>query len=91
MYLLAHFIVQNKKPWDQIQGYEDLPFLGRNDQIAPNKIFFRKTLISMSYLAPFIVENWKAILTVDPELRGRAILGPKWPICPKQEFFWKSH
>ena len=54
MYLLTSFTVQNfKKTWEQIQSDEDSPFLGQNDQIALNKIFFRKAIniISMSLLA----------------------------------------
>ena len=45
MYLLNPFIVQNKKKtWEQTHSYEDIPFLGQNDQIAPppQKIFFSK-------------------------------------------------
>ena len=44
----------------------------------------------MSLLALFIVENCKAVLTVGSKLKECAILDPKWPICPKQEFFWKN-
>ena len=41
MYLLAPSIVQNKKnTWEEIQSYEGVPFLGQNDQVSPNKIFF---------------------------------------------------
>ena len=47
MYLFNPFIVQNKKKktWEQTHSYEDIPFLGQNDQIAPpppKKIFFSK-------------------------------------------------
>ena len=46
MYLLNPFIVQNKKKnWEQTHSYEDIPFLGQNDQFAPppqKKIFFSK-------------------------------------------------
>ena len=92
MDLLVLFIVQ-KKTWEQFQSYTDVPFLGQNDQITPNKIFFRKTIniIFMPLLAPFIVQNRKTILTADSELWSHVILDIKWSICPKQEFFWKSH
>ena len=43
MDLLVLFIVQ-KKTWEQFQSYTDVPLLGQNDQITPNKIFFRKTI-----------------------------------------------
>ena len=75
-----------------IQSYEDAPFLGQNDQTALNKIFLRKTIniISIS-LASLFVKNCKTILTTDPELWARAILGAKWSICPKQDFFGEKH
>ena len=49
MYLLAPSIVQNKKnTWEEIQSYEGVPFLGQNDQVSPNKIFFRKAINAIS-------------------------------------------
>ena len=71
MYLLAPFIEQNlKKNLKQIESYEDAPFLGKNDQITPNQFYFRKTIniISMSFFAPFIVQNCNTILTADLQL-----------------------
>ena len=41
----------------------------------------------MYLLAPFILENFKKILRANPELWGRAILGPKMAQFPKSEFF----
>ena len=50
----------NSKKWPK--GYKD--------QIAPNDFFSRKTTnkIFMYLLAPFILQNFKNILTADPEL-----------------------
>ena len=65
IYLLALFIVQNlKKFLQQIQSYEDVPFLD------PKQIFFWKiiNIILIYLLAPFIVQNFKKILPADPEL-----------------------
>ena len=92
MYLLVLFTVQ-KKNLRAISKLYGRTFLGQNDQITPNKIFFRKTIniIFMPLLAPFIVQNRKTILTTDSELWSHVILDIKWSICPKQEFFWKSH
>ena len=46
MHLLVPFIGQNQKTtWDQIQGYEEIPILGQNNQIAPYKNFSEKLLI----------------------------------------------
>ena len=50
----------NSKKWPK--GYKD--------QIAPNDFFSQKTTnkIFMYLLAPFILQNFKNILTADPEL-----------------------
>ena len=48
---------------------------------ATNKIF-------MYLLASFILQNFKKILRVDPELWDVPFSGPKWPLCPDQIFFW---
>ena len=88
-------------------SYEDtIPFLFQNDQIALNKISFRKTIsiIPMSLLALFIVQNFKTSLTAAPELRmvnllQKSIFGEKslilssstyWPIslCQISKFFY---
>ena len=61
----------NKKIWEQIQSEEDtIPFFFQNDQIALNKISFRKNnIISMSLLAPFIVQDnpysWPRVVRQD--------------------------
>ena len=55
-------------------------------------IFFKKSInITYLYLCnSFIMQNCKTILTVDPELWGHTILGPKLPICPKYFFYRKA-
>ena len=90
IYLLALFIVQNlKKFLQQIQSYEDVPFLGPKWSICPKQIFFWKiiNIILIYLLAPFIVQNFKKILPADPELWGCAIFGPKMAHFPKLESF----
>ena len=84
-----------KKTCKLIQSYEDaIPFLGQNDQIAVNMIFFWKTIdiIFMSLLAPFIVQSYKTILTVDTEFWGRmrnsGVLNG--PFVPNNSFFGKA-
>ena len=92
IYLLALFIVQNlKKFLQQIQSYEDAPFLGPKWSICPKQIFFWKiiNIILIYLLAPFIVQNLKKILPADPELWGCTIFGPKMAHFPKWEFFRK--
>ena len=86
IYLLALFIVQNlKKFLQQIQSYEDVPFLD------PKQIFFWKiiNIILIYLLTPFIVQNSKKILA-DPELWGCAVFGPKTAHFPKWEFFFRK-
>ena len=93
IYLLALFIVQNfKKFLQQIQSYEDVPFLGPKWSICPKQIFFWKiiNIILIYLLAPFIVQNFKKILPADPELWGCTIFGPKMAHFPKWEFFQKT-
>ena len=49
IYLLALFIVQNfKKILQQIQSYENAPFLGTKWYICPKQFFLVKLLISLS-------------------------------------------
>ena len=86
IYLLALFIVQNlKKFLQQIQSYEDAPFLGPKWSICPKQIFFWKiiNIILIYLLAPFIAQNFKKILPADPELWGCAIFEPKMAHFPK--------
>ena len=81
IYLLALFIVQNlKKFLQQMQNYDDTPFLDPKWSICPKHFFFFEkiiTIILIYLLAPFIVQNLKKILPADPELSGCAIYGPK--------------
>ena len=67
---------------EPIQSYEGYPFLGPKWSISPEENFFRKTIniMFMCLWAPFIVQNFKKIPGVDPELWKCAILGPKQPI-----------
>ena len=62
-------------------------------QFGESKNLFRKTInIIFKYLlATFIVENFKKFLSVDPELWGCLIIGPKMLNLPKEEFFQKNH
>ena len=86
MYFLA-YCAKLEKAWEYLQSYDDEPFFGQNDQIFLNKFFFREAvnISSTCLLALFIVQNYKTIFAVDPELWGCTSL--KQPICPKQEFF----
>ena len=81
-----------KKILQQIHGYEDAPFVGPKWSICPKQNFFGKTIdITLIYLlAPFIMQNLKKILPVDPELWGCTIFGPKMAYFPKWEFFQKT-
>ena len=54
-------------------------FWVQNGSFAPNNFFSKKiiNIIFIYLLAPFILQNFKTILRVDPDLRGCAIFGPK--------------
>ena len=66
-------------------------FRTQNGSLVPNKVFLVQTIIInfIYLLAFFIVQNFKKILTADPELWGCTILGPKMVHLPYQTFFWK--
>ena len=66
-------------------------FQAQNDQFVLNKFFLVQTIIItfIYLLALFIVQNFKKILTVNPELWGCTIFGPKMVHLPQIYFFWK--
>ena len=71
IYPLALFTVQNlNKFLQQIQSYEDAPFLDPKWNICPKQNVFSKIIkiILMYLLAPFIGQNLKKILPADQEL-----------------------
>ena len=91
IYLLALFIVQNfKKILQQIQSYEDVPFLGPNWSICPN-LFFGKLLISLSstYQPLSLCKILKKFFQRIQSYEDVQFLGPKWPISPNENFFRK--
>ena len=67
-------------------------FLGPKWSTCSKQIFFGKfiNIIVFYLLAPFIVQNFKKILSVDPELGGCAIFGSKMAHLPKWDFFKKT-
>ena len=74
----------------QIQSYENVPFLGSKWSICPKQIFFLEKIINVIFiylLALFIVQNLKKILTADPELWRCVIFGPKMAHLPNWGFF----
>ena len=74
----------------QIQSYENVPFLGSKWSICPKQIFFLEKIINVIFiylLALFIVQNLKKILTADPELWRCVIFGPKMAHFPNWGFF----
>ena len=77
-----------KKFLQRSQSYEDVPFLGPKWSLCTKQNFFIN-IILMFLLAPFIVQNFKKNLPVDPELRyeDAQFLDPKWPISPNETFF----
>ena len=72
-----------------IQSYEDVPFSDPKWPICHEQFFLVQTIIiTFIYLLPlFIVQNFKKILSADPELWGCEIFGPKMAHFPKWIFF----
>ena len=66
-------------------------FRAQNDPFVLNKFFLVQTIIIIFiYLLPlFIVQNFKKFLQRIQSYEDVPFLGPKWSICPKQNFFWK--
>ena len=62
-------------------------------KLSQMNFFLEKQLkkIFMYLLAPFILHNFRKTLTVDPELRGCAIFGPKIPYLSCTKFFVTNH
>ena len=67
-------------------------FQAQNSPFAPNDNFFRKTsnMISMYLLIHFIVQNFKKILRLDPNLWACTIFRPKMAHLPYMRF-QKNH
>ena len=67
-------------------------FQVQNDQFA-KMILFRKNHKCNFYvsLGPFIYAKFQKTFRMDPEIWRCAIFGPKWPICPKWNFFLEKH
>ena len=79
-----------KKFFQWIQSYKNVSFLGPKWFSSPKRKVFLKKIMNIIFiylLAPFILQNFKKILTMDPELWDAQFLGPKWPISPKWELF----
>ena len=92
IYLLALFIMQNlKKFLQQIQSYEDVPFLGPKWSICPKQIFFGKLLIlfSSTYQPLSLCKILKKFFQRIQSYEDAQFLGPKWPISSNENFFRK--
>ena len=92
IYLLALFIVQNlKKFLQQIQSYEDAPFLGPKWSICPRQFFFGNLLISLSsnHQPLSLCKILKKFFQRIQSYEDAQFSGPIWPICPNENFFRK--
>ena len=96
MYVLTFLslckIAKNPSSGSRVMKTHNFP--AQNGLFAPNENFFRKTIniFSMKPLAYFIVQNFKKkSLERIQSYEDALFLGPKWPICPEREFFWKTH
>ena len=93
IYLLAPFNLQNlKKNYSsRFRVMRMCHFWAQNDPFVLNKFFLVQTIIItfIYLLALFIVQNLKKFLQQIQSYEDVPFLGPKWSICPKQNFFWK--
>ena len=81
-----------KKILQQIQSYEDAPFLRPKWSICPKEKFLLEKIINIIFiylLAPFIVQNIKKIWKWIQSYEDAPFLGPKWPIFPNDLFYIK--
>ena len=63
------------------------------DPFVLNKIFLVQTII-ITFIYPlafFIVQNFKKFLQQIQNYEDEPFSGPKWPICPAQNFFGTNH
>ena len=60
----------------------------QNGSFAPNKIFVRKTIntVSSNLLPPFIIQNFKKSLEQIQSYEGVPCLGPEWPFALNEHF-----
>ena len=67
-------------------------FQAQNSPICPEQFFLVETIIItfIYLLALFIGQNCKIFFTVNPELWGCIIFGPKMVHLPQTNFFWKK-
>ena len=90
--LLFLFSVQNlKKVLQQIESYEDVPFLGPkwSTYLPPLKTNFFGTNHYYYFhlpIGPFHCAKFKKFLQQIQSYEDAPFLGPKWSICPKHFF-----
>ena len=79
-----------KNFFGSIQSYEMCHFRAQNGPFVMEKKFVQTIIITFIYLLSlFIVQNFKKKFTVDPELWGCPIFGPKMVHLLQTNFFWK--
>ena len=68
-------------------------FWGQNSPICPEQIFFCTNHYYNFHLpiGPFIVQNLKKKITVNPELQGCTIFGPEMIHLPQTNFFYENY
>ena len=92
LYLLAPFILQNFKTNLTADPELCAIFRSKMTHLSWTKFFWYKPLLLLSstYWPFSLCKILKKILTVDPELWGCTIFGPKIAHFPKWEFFQKT-
>ena len=90
---ISHFHSANlKEILEPIQNYEDVPFLDPKWSICSEHIFLYKPLLSLSSnCCPFHCAKFKKIPTVDQDLQGCAIFGPRMVHLPHTILFLENY
>ena len=82
-------VLKNSYSGSRVMRIHD--FWDQNSPFAPNIFFLRIINIILIYLlAPFIMQNFKKILPVDPEIWGCAIFWPKMAHFLRWKFSQKA-
>ena len=71
--------------------FEKSQLYKRNENFVLTNFFLVQTIVNtfIYLLALFIVQNLKRFLQRIQSYHNAPFLGPKWSICPTQNFFWK--
>ena len=89
IYLFALFMVQNLKIFlQQMQSYDDAPFLDPKSSTCPKQMFFSGQFLS-TYKPLLLCKMLKNFFPQSQSYENAQFFGQKWPISPN-EFFSRN-